>query len=124
MTENRSYEEQLQARQKQFDAIVEGAMSRVTSQIAGRQPPLHSHFFYGASAIHPKHLVAWYVFRTDSELKAARRSGLTSQIEVATHAELAAGGFPQDGVELVAVSFDSDQNIRRTAGGNYRDYFQ
>lgn len=124
MNENRSYEELLQERQKQHDVIVEGAMARVISQIAGRQPPIHSHFFYGASAIHPRHLVTWYVFRSDSEWKAAKRSGLTSEIEAATRVELAAGGFPQEGVPCVTVSFVSDQEIQRTARGNYRDYFK
>lgn len=124
---NESYEKYLRdqdERQKQLDAIVNDAMTRVTSQIAARQPPIHSHFFYGATAIHPKHLVTWYVFRTDSEWRAAKRSGLTSEIEAATRAELAVGGYPVEGVDLMTVSFTSKQDIQRKSGGNDREYFK
>jgi hypothetical protein len=88
---NEAYEQELRdraVRQKRLDGIVEGAMTRVVAKIADKQPPIHTHFFYGASAIHPRHLVIWYLFRTDSEWDAAKRSGLTTEIDAATRAEL------------------------------------
>jgi len=124
---NEAYQEELRkrhARQKELDAIVERAMSQVASQIAGRQPSLHSRFFYGASAIHAKHLVTWYLFRTDSELATAKRNGLTAEIESATREQLAASGYPSEGVNVMMVSFTTDQDIRNKTGGDYWSYFK
>jgi hypothetical protein len=57
-------------------------------------------------------------------LRVAQRSGLTLEIEAATRAELAAGGYPTGGVSLMAVSFTSNEDIRRKTGGNDREYFK
>ena len=127
MAENAAYEQELReraVRQKYLDGIVEGAMTRVIAKIANRQPPIHTHFFYGASAIHPRHLVTWYLFKSDSEWEAAKRNGLTSEIDAATRTELAAGGYPPEGVGAMFVSFTSDEDIQRKTGGNYYVYFK
>jgi hypothetical protein len=127
MNKSESYEQELgerQVRQGHLDAIVKNAMTRVVSEIAGQQPSVHSHFFYGASAIHPRHLVTWYLFRTDSEWEVAKHNGLTSKIESATRAQLAASGYPPEGVNLMMVSFTSDEDIQRQTGGNYWAYFK
>jgi hypothetical protein len=124
---NESYGQELReraARQSRLDEIVKDAMARVIAQISGRQPAVHSHFFYGASAIHPRHLVTWYLFRTDSEWNAAKHGGLTSEIEHATRAELLAGGYPQEGIQPMHVAFTSDEDIQRVTGGDYWAYFK
>ena len=127
MNKSESYEQELRERalrQAQLDEIARSAMARVIAQVGGRQPAVHTHFFYGASAIHPRHLVTWYLFRTDSDRETATRSGLTSEIERATRAELAAGGYPAEGVGLMHVGFTSDEDIQRETGGDYWAYFK
>jgi hypothetical protein len=127
VNKNESYERELRergVRQAQLDAIVKSAMARVIAGIDGRQPAVHTHFFYGASAIHPKHLVAWYLFRTDSEKQTATDNGLLSDLERATRAELSAGGYPVEGIELMRVCFTSDEDIQRETGGDYWAYFK
>jgi hypothetical protein len=111
-------------RQEWLDEIATSAMARVVSQVAAEKPPISRHFFYGASAIHPKYLVTWYLFKSDSELKAARKNGLTARIEAATRAELAGGGYPEEGVGVMQVAFTSDQDIQRTTGGDSYKYFK
>jgi hypothetical protein len=111
-------------RQQHLDSIVEQATARVTEAIAGRPPPLHSHFFYGASAIHAKHLVTWYLFSTDKDWETAKENGLTSDIDKLTRSELLAGGYPRQEVELILVSFVSDETIGREVGNNYWAYFK
>lgn len=127
MTTKAEYQRELRdraARQKRLDAIVDGAMGRVTAQIAGRQPPICDKFFYGASAIHPRNLVTWYLFATDAELSAARAGGLTADLDQLTRSELLAGTYPAEGVQLMKVSFASEEEIQRTTGGDRWLYFK
>jgi hypothetical protein len=109
-------------RQKYLDEIVKAAMERVMVAIAGRLPTVKVHFFYGASAIDPQHLVTWYVFSSDAEWKTAESTGLISDIDRLTRAELIAGSYPPDGAEMMAVVFTSDEDIQRKTGGDYWTY--
>ena len=127
MTSNKTYEQELRERdlrQKQLDGIVSAAMTRVMSAIARRQPSVSSHFSYGASAIHPPHLVTWHLFRTDAEWETAKTNGLTSEIERLTRAELVSGGYPAEGARQMMVSFTSDEDIQRETGGDQWAYFK
>jgi hypothetical protein len=127
MADNKTYEQELQERdlrQKHLDGIVSAAMSRVAAAIAGRHPLVTSHFSYGASAIHPRHLVSWYVFGTNAEWEAAKTNGLIPNIEQLTRAELVAGGYPSDGAQQMMVCFTSDEDIQRETGGDYWAYFK
>lgn len=111
-------------RQAVLNKIVAGATDRVAEQIAARRPPLIHRLFYGASAIHPRHLVTWYIFATDDDLNAAASSGLTLEIDALTRRELAVGRYPEVGIPLMHVSFTSKEDVDRTAGGNYYHYFK
>ena len=99
-------------------------MERVLATVAGRQPWVSSHFFYGASAIHPRHLVTWYSFRTDAKWEEAKRSGLTSDLNRLARAKLVAGGYPPDGAQQMMVGFASDEDIQRETGGDRWAYFK
>jgi hypothetical protein len=127
MTANKAYEQELRERdmrQKRFDAIVSAAMTRVMSEIAGRLPSVSSHFSYGASAIHPRYLVTWYLFRTDAEWETAKTNGLISDIERLTRSELVSGGYPVEGAQQMMVNFTSDEDIQRETGGDHWAYFK
>lgn len=100
------------------------ATKAVAAAIRDRPPPLLSHFFYGMSAIHPKHLVTWYIFRSDAGLAQARATGLVQQIDALTRAELAARGYPAAGIPLILVEIESDEMIRRESGGNPWNFFK
>jgi hypothetical protein len=127
MTDEEKYAQELKERdirQKYLDAIVEAAMKRVMAAIAGRQPAVTVHFSYGASAIHPRHLVTWYLFSRDADWKTAQSNGLIADIDRLTRAELIAGHYPPEGAEQMNVAFTSEEDIQRETGGNYWAYFK
>ena len=80
-------------RQAQLDVIVRAAMNAVAAEVAHTTPALHHHSFYGASAIHPRHLATWYVFATDTDLAQARSCGLTTRLDRLTRQTLERGGY-------------------------------
>jgi len=123
---NESYEELLRKRairQKYLDDIVSAAMTRAVDSVFHREPPIKSHTFYGASAIHPRHLVIWYIFDIDSNLRAALESGLTVELEAKTRSELMAGGYPSEAVPNVYIAFTSTEDVQRKSGGDLHVYF-
>jgi hypothetical protein len=127
MPKPKTFQQKLDALHKvqaKLDRIVQKATKAVVAAIRDQPPPLKSHFFYGASAVHPKHLVTWYIFATDAELRQARENGLGSRLDELTRAELAARGYPAEGVPLMMVSLESDETIRRESGGDYWQFFK
>lgn len=111
-------------RQKELDAIVRTATDVVAAQIADTLPRLLHHFFYGASAIHPRHLVCWYLFATDAEYAEAQQNGLTKRIDQLTRDALCQNGYPAEFVPEISVNFTTDEDIQRETGGNYWHYFK
>lgn len=112
------------ARQARLDAVVGAATDAVASAIEGSTPTLHSRFFYGATGIHPRHLVTWYLFATNVELEEARLTGLTGRIDALTREQLARLGYPAEAIPEVMVSFTTDEDIQRETGGDYWAYFK
>lgn len=111
-------------RQRRLDKIVKAAMEEVLRGVAAREPRIRKHLFYGASAIHPRHLVTWYIFQTDRDLDVARQNGLTSDLDPLTRAALTDCGYPKKGVPLIQVAFTSEEDVQNKAGGNYYLYFK
>jgi hypothetical protein len=111
-------------RQRRLDDIVRRSMSPVLQAVSAREPVIRKHFFYGASAIHPRHLVTWYIFQRDQDLESARQNGLTSDLEVLTRAELISCGYPRNGAKGIYVSFASEEDVQNKTGGNYFAYFK
>jgi hypothetical protein len=127
MAKNEAYEQELReraVRQKHLDAIARGAMDAVAAAIAHTSPQLHDRTFYGASAIHPRHLVTWYIFATDADQAEAQTSGLTARIDTLTREELLRRGYPAESVREIFVSFTTHETVQREAGGNYYQYFK
>jgi hypothetical protein len=122
-----AYQQELReraARQKHLSAIVKEATDAVVAAIADIAPRLHSNFFYGATGIHPRHLVTWYLFATDAELAEAKITGLTERIERLTRENLGQRGYPTESLSKVLVSFTTDEDIQRETRGNYLEYFK
>ncbi len=111
-------------RQRRLDSIVKSAIMEVLNSVAERNPQIVKHFSYGASALHPRHLVTWYIFRTDADLEEARGSGLTADLDSLTRAELTSCGYPSSGAGAMYVSFTSEEDVNNKAGGNYWLYFK
>ena len=127
MSTDAEYQQELRecaARQARLDAIVTAATDAVAADIASATPRLSSHFFYGASCIHPRHLVTWYLFATDAELAEARRNGLTERNEVLTRDYLGQRGYPAEALPQIRVGFTTDEDVQRTTGGDYWAYFK
>jgi hypothetical protein len=111
-------------KQRRLDGIAQAAMTRVLDAVASREPSIQKHFFYGASAINPRHLVTWYIFRTDRDVETARQNGLTSDLDILTRSELTSGGYPTKGAQIMHVAFTSEEDVQNRAGGNYYLYFK
>jgi hypothetical protein len=127
MTTERGFPKELrerEARQKHLDTIVKAAMDFVVAAIADTAPKLRGNFFYGATGVHPRHLVTWYLFSTNAELAEANRIGLTERIERLTRATLGERGYPAEFIPEVRVSFTTDEDIQRETGGDYYAYFK
>ena len=127
MVDDREYQKELverEKRQKQLDLIVEKSKDAVLKTIGNSDPPIFSHFFYGASAIHPRHLVVWYLFETDKENEIAKGNSLTDKLDKFTRNELRKNGYPEEGLREIMVSFTTDEDIQRETGGNYWNYFK
>jgi hypothetical protein len=99
--------------------IAKLAMDRVMAAIEGGEPAVHSHFYYGG-----KHLVAWYLFRTDAEWEAAKGNGLIAEMERLTRYELLSGGCPLARAEEIIIAFTSEEDIQRETGGAWYEYFK
>jgi len=112
------------ARQERLDAIVHAATDAVVAAIAGTAPRLHSHFFYGSTGVHPRHLATWYLFSTDADLAEAKRIGLTERIDRLTRENLEQRSYPAESIHEIFVSFTTDEDIQRETGGDYWAYFK
>jgi hypothetical protein len=122
-----SYQQELRerrVRQKHLDVIVQAATNAVAITVAHTPPRLHHHTFYGASAIHPRHLVIWYVFHTDADFATAQTSGLTTRLDEFTRRELRQRDYPPEAIQEIFVSFTTHETVGREAGGNYWQYFK
>ena len=111
-------------RQKQLDLIVQKSKDAVLRTIGKSEPPVFDHFFYGACGIHPRHLVVWYLFKTDEEYEMAKSNKLTDRLDKLTRDELRKNGYPEEGTTEIMVSFTTDEDIQRQTGGDYWVYFK
>ena len=133
--------------------IIKRAVQKTVSEFSDRTPKIYEHLYYGAFDIAPQNLVIWYLFETDAELEAARKSGFCDELAEATIRNLSASGYPTDAFKFpdtdtanitfcnaqeeeqqdilhshiyrkVMVSFTTKEDIDNKAHGDYRLYFQ
>jgi len=112
------------SREKDWRALADLVSLRVRRSFSGRRPVSASHIVYGATGIDPKHLVVWYLFATDADLKAAKLSGLQEDLATATRRELEAEGYPAEALPLIHVGCASEEDIQRETGGDAYQYFK
>jgi predicted DNA-binding transcriptional regulator YafY len=127
MMDDQEYQKELverEKRQKQLDLIVEKSKNAVLKTVGNCDPSIFDHFFYGSSAIHPRHLVVWYLFKTDKEYEIANSNNLTEELDKLTRDELRKNGYPEEGLREIMVSFTTDEDIQRKTGGDYWKYFK
>jgi hypothetical protein len=121
------YEQELDrraTREASLNAIVDRTISATLQDTAGESPKVFRHFHYGAIGIDPRHLVVWYIFETDAELEQAQATGVKAKLDRLTRHYLNQFGYPQHVLDQIFVSFCSHEDIQRTTGGNYYDYFK
>jgi hypothetical protein len=90
--------------QKQLDEGAGKVMQIVAATIAGRSPLVRPHFFRGPSVVHPKHLVACYVFHTNTEWTIAKTNGLVQDIQTLTKEAFVTVGFsPKEAAQYLSA---------------------
>ena len=122
-----SYEEELSERhvhQKQWDAVVSAAVKEVEDSVLKRYPGFHHTTFFGAMGIDPKHLAIWCFFEKDEDLKRAEEEHFTGAIQKAMCEVLRKHGYPSFLVPSFFVSFATNEDVKRTCGGNYWHYLK
>ena len=110
-------------RQAALDKLVAASIDQVLHSVAGRTPPIKKHLFWGASATHPRHLLVAYIFESDADLLTAESNGLSADLDTFTRRELVRSDYPDEGIPLVHVTFASNEDMLRKAGGNAYVYF-
>src|SRR5438552_7420805 len=103
-------------REEELRPIVQRAIDTVLQAEAGQTPAIHAHLFYGAIGIDPKHLVIWYLFKSDREKEASDASGQMNRIINHTLKALADFKYPYHSVGRDGVCFASDEEIQRAGG--------
>lgn len=116
-----SWQEQVDARQKLLEPLIQRAIDRTRDAVVARTPKITSSFFYGATGIHPKHLAIWYVFATETQKNEARLNGLLEILDRKSRDALREEGYEPSVVEGIGVSFASDEEINRAGG--WRAFF-
>jgi hypothetical protein len=111
-------------REARLNVIVKSAIDHVLAIAKDSSPAIFTHLSYGAIGINPRHLVIWYVFHTDADLKAATETDLTRRLDKSTRTALAEKGYPADFVSIAHIGFVSDEDIQKRSGGNYFYYFK
>lgn len=112
-----SFEETMAARERELSPIVQGAIAKVRLGVLLRRPRIAETMFYGAIGIDPKHLVVWYIFARDADKRRAEADGLLADLERKTRDALRAGGYPEEAIDQMHVSFASNEEIH--AGGGW-----
>lgn len=107
-----------------YNRIINISTSKVTEQVKDKKPSIFSNFHYGSVGINPKHLVIWYLFEKDADLKEAEDNGLVDELKILTLWELKANGYPEDVLCEIHVAFTTDEDIQRETNGNYWYYFK
>lgn len=112
-----------------LNRIIKKAVKKTAKHFKDRQPEIFFHTFYGAVDISAKNLVIWYIFKTDSDLSAAKGSGICNEIEKLTIENLIVCGYPEDAFtpengKKASVCFTSQEDVDKKADGDYRLYFQ
>ena len=123
LTEQEKLEQQNE-RQRKYDQMVFLAMKAVAKTMSSVSTQLHTHLFYGETAVDPCNLVAWYVFKTDKCMDEAKRNGLVHRMVGLTRKELIRNGYPAKAISKIKISFTSDEDIQNKTDGNYWKYFQ
>ena len=121
MSSNLTWKEQVEARQRVLEPVVQRAIDRVRASVVSCSPAITDALFYGAIGIDPKHLAIWYIFATDTQKKSAKASGVLEELDRGTRDALREEGYSSAVLAQIGVSFASDEEIHRAGG--FRSFF-
>ena len=103
-------------KEEQLRPIVQQAIDAVLRAEGGQRPPIRARLIHGAIGIDPKHLVIWYLFKTDREKELSDASGQTKRLIDDTLKALADFNYPHHTVGREQVCFASEEEIGRAGG--------
>jgi hypothetical protein len=107
---------------RRLAGVVNSALKNVLKKDAGKQPAIFYHTSFGAVELDPNSLSIWYFFLKDKDLKDAQSSGRAEGLRKLTLAELQSASYPADALPHVSITFDSDEAVQTSTGGNYSEY--
>jgi urease beta subunit len=124
----KSYQKELKERKKRrekLEKIVKAAIAQLKAGIfADMQDRYETTLFMGTMGIDPINLSIYHFFQSDADLEYARSTGLTERIDAATRSALRDNGYPVEAIPRIWIRFATEEDVQRTADGDYWRYFR
>jgi hypothetical protein len=99
-----------------YDDIANRAIQHVLDAHEDMRPPVVNHLFYGATDIHPRHLVIWLAFADTPALQEAEKRGHCRLLRREIRAALRKGGYPAEVLSKIHIGFVSEQEVEEAGG--------
>lgn len=99
-----------------YDGIADRAIQHVLSVHEDLSPPVVNHLFYGATDIHPRHLVIWLAFADAQALQEAEKQGHCRLLRREIRTALRKGGYPAEVLSKIHIGFVSGEEVEKAGG--------
>jgi hypothetical protein len=109
---------------RRLAGVVNSALKNILKKDAGKKPEIFHQASFGAVELDPNSLCIWYFFLKAADLEHAQSSGRVDEIRKLTLAELQAASYPVEALPHVSITFDSDEAVQKSTGGNYFEYLR
>jgi hypothetical protein len=113
--------DELWEEKRRYDKMIWAASDAVLKSVPAEMPRLCGQHM--GAGLRLANCGGSYIFETDAGLAFAKEHKLTEWLDRMTREQLAAHGYPRHLISQFQISFTTDEDIQRVAGGNYNVYF-